>query len=215
MTSTLLIVGIVALGAVLLVTCRASGADIPPTGAKSPLEFTIKANDGSDHALAQYRGKVLLLVNTASKCGFTKQYAGLQQLYTAKQAQGLVILGIPSNDFLSQEPGTDGDIKEFCQRNFGVTFPLMAKLTVKGEAQAPLYRYLTAESPFPGKVSWNFNKFLIGRDGQVVGRFGSTTAPDAAEFQAAIDAALAAQVPAPAASTTGDVKSNGTTETKH
>lgn len=193
MTSSLLSIGIIALAVVLVAACRVSGAELPATGAKSPLEFTIKANDGTDHALSQYKGKVVMLVNVASKCGFTKQYAGLQKLYADHQAKGFVIIGVPANDFMGQEPGTDADIKTFYQTKFGVTFPLMAKVVVAaGETQAPLYRYLTKESPFPGKISWNFNKFLIGRDGQVVARFGSQTTPDDAELLAAVDKALAA-----------------------
>ena len=211
MVQALLVVGVIALAVVVFASCRSSAAELPATGAKSPLDFTLKANDGSDYPLAKLKGKVVMLVNTASKCGYTKQYAGLQKLFTTYADRGLVIIGIPSNDFLSQEPGTDGDIKEFCQRNFGVTFPLMAKVAVKGEAQVPLYRYLTAESPFPGKISWNFNKFLIGRDGQLASRYGSNTAPDDADFIAAIEAALAANVP-PASEATP--KSTGTKETK-
>lgn len=211
MIKTLLVVGVISLAAVVFASCRSSAAELPATGAKSPLDFTLKANDGSDYPLANLKGKVVMLVNTASKCGYTKQYAGLQKLYATYADRGLVIVGIPSNDFLSQEPGTDGDIKEFCQRNFGVTFPLMAKVAVKGEAQVPLYRYLTAESPFPGKISWNFNKFLIGRDGQLVSRYGSNTAPDDADFIKAIEAALAANV-SPASEAAP--KSTGTQETK-
>lgn len=207
MTKALILIGVIALAAVIFASCRASSAEVPATGAKSPLDFTLKANDGSDYPLASLKGKVVMLVNTASKCGYTKQYAGLQKLYVTYADKGLVIIGIPSNNFLSQEPGTDGDIKEFCQLNFGVTFPLMAKVDVKGDAQVPLFRYLTGESPFPGKVSWNFNKFLIGRDGQLASRYGSNTAPDDATFIAAIEAALAVKLPA-------DPKSTGTTETK-
>lgn len=207
MTQTLLIVGVLALAAVVFTSCRASAAELPATGAKSPLDFTLKANDGSDYPLAKLKGKVVMLVNTASKCGYTKQYAGLQKLFVTYADRGLVIIGIPSNDFLSQEPGTDSDIKDFCLRNFGVTFPLMAKVAVKGDEQVPLYRYLTVESPFPGKISWNFNKFLIGRDGQLLSRHGSNTAPEDESFIKAIETALA--VPAPAAE-----KSTGTQETK-
>lgn len=207
MTQALLLVGVLALAAVVLASCRSSAAELPATGAKSPLDFTLKANDGSDYPLANLKGKVVMLVNTASKCGYTKQYAGLQKVYTTYADRGLVIVGIPSNDFLSQEPGTDGDIKDFCQRNFGVTFPLMAKVAVKGDAQVPLYRYLTGESPFPGKISWNFNKFLIGRDGQLVNRYGSNTAPEDVDFIAAIEAALAVKVPT-------EGKTTGTKETK-
>lgn len=211
MTKILILVGVIALAAVVFASCRAPAAEVPATGAKSALDFTLKANDGSDYPLTNLTGKVVMLVNTASKCGYTKQYAGLQKLYITYADRGLVIIGIPSNDFLSQEPGTDGDIKEFCQRNFGVTFPIMSKVAVKGDAQVPLFRYLTAESPFPGKVSWNFNKFLIGRDGQLMNRYGSNTAPDDADFIAAIEKALAVNLPL---ATEATPKSTGTQETK-
>ncbi len=195
MLKTILVISALALGAVLLFACRSSAADLPATGKSSPLDFTLKANDGTEQALAQYRGKVVLLVNTASKCGYTKQYAGLQTLWTTYQARGLVVIGIPSDNFMGQEFGTDAEVAAFCQKNFGVTFPLMAKVDVKGDTQAPLYTYLTKESPKPGKISWNFNKFLVGRDGQVIERYGSGTAPDEAAFVAQIEAALA--IPAP------------------
>jgi len=214
MLYTVLVIGAVALVAVVIASCRGDAAEAPTTGVKSPLEFTLTANDGSPYPLQKLQGKVVMLVNTASKCGFTKQYAGLQKLSVTYADRGLVMIGIPSNDFLSQEPGTDGDIKEFCQRNFGVTFPLMAKVAVKGELQAPLYRYLTAESPFPGKVSWNFNKFLIGRDGQVRARFGSKAAPEDAELVHAIEAALAVQVPEKTGAASEAPKTTGAQETK-
>ncbi len=193
MYKTLLVAGALALGAVILFACRGSGAEPVPTGKTSPLEFDLVAIDGTPHSLAQYRGKVVLLVNTASRCGFTKQYAGLEKLSLAHQAEGLVIIGIPSNDFLGQEPGSDAEIQSFCQKNYGVTFPLMSKVVVKGAGQAPLYTYLTHESPFPGAISWNFNKFLIGRDGKVSARFGSKTAPEDPELVAAVQTALAAK----------------------
>lgn len=198
MYQTFLIIGALALGAVLFFACRAPAAEPPATGATSPLAFTLKANDGTDHPLEQHRGKVLLIVNTASKCGFTKQFAGLQKLWTTYEGRGLVVIGVPSNDFMGQDPGTDAEIKEFCQRNFGVTFPMMAKVVVKGEGQAPLFTYLTKESPKPGAVSWNFNKFLVGRDGQLVERYGSKTAPDDADFITAVEAELAKAAPAAA-----------------
>ena len=195
MLKTLLAVGVLALAAVMLFACRSSAADVPPTGKLSPLDFILKANDGSDYPLAQLRGKVVLLVNTASKCGYTKQYAGLQTLWTTYQKSGLVVIGIPSDNFMGQEYGTNAEVAAFCIKNFGVTFPLMAKVDVKGDKQTPLFTYLTLESPKPGKVSWNFNKFLIGRDGQLIERYGSGTAPDETAFITQIEAALAVAVP--------------------
>ena len=198
MFKSLIAVGILALAAVVFLAARSSGAEQPATGATSPLDFTLIANDGTPHPLSQYRGKVVLLVNTASRCGFTKQYSGLQQLWTTYGERGLVVIGIPSNDFLGQDPGTDAEIREFCTRSFGVTFPLMAKVTVKGKDQVPLYRYLTTESSKPGSIGWNFAKFLVGRDGQVIDRFAPTTGPESKDLIAAIEAALAAPLPASA-----------------
>jgi len=159
-----------------------------------PLDFTLKGNDGSDYPLAQHRGEVVLIVNVASKCGFTPQYKALQALYTQHHAAGLTIIGVPANDFRGQEPGTDAQIATFCSTTYGVTFPLMAKVAVTGDSIAPLYAWLTTKSPFPGPIGWNFNKFLVGRDGQVVARFESKVKPDAPEFIAAIEKALAISV---------------------
>jgi glutathione peroxidase len=204
MLKTLLAVGVLALAAVTLFACRSSAADLPPTGKSSPLDFTLKANDGSDYPLAQHRGKVVLLVNTASKCGYTKQYAGLQTLWTTYRSKGLVVIGIPSDNFMGQEFGTDAEVAAFCTKNFGVTFPLMAKVDVKGDTQAPLYTFLTKESSKPGKISWNFNKFLVGRDGQLIERYGSGTAPDDQVFISQVEAALAVTVPKTLADTQGE-----------
>jgi len=154
-----------------------------------PLDFTLKANDGSDYPLAQHRGEVVLLVNVAS------QYKALQALYAQHHAAGLTIIGVPANDFRGQEPGTDAQIATFCSTTYGVTFPIMAKVAVTGDGIAPLYAWLTTKSPFPGPIGWNFNKFLIGRDGQVVARFESKVKPDAPEFIAAVEAALAVSMP--------------------
>lgn len=148
--------------------------------------------DGKPYPLAQHRGKVVLLVNVASKCGFTGQYAKLEELYAGRKARGLVLIGVPSNDFgvlSGQEPGTEAAIKSFCTLTYGVTFPLMAKVVVSGAEAIPLYRWLTTR-PGCSAVSWNFNKFLIGRDGTSVRQFGSRTKPDDPELLAAIDAAL-------------------------
>ncbi len=167
---------------------------------------------GEASSLADYAGKVLLVVNVASKCGLTPQYAGLEALYERFRDHGLVVLGFPANNFLGQEPGTNDEIAEFCRTNFSVAFPMFSKLSVAGDDQHPLYAALTAAAPraqgdpdgfratLKGHgltvneapdVLWNFEKFLIGRDGQVIGRFAPTTAPDDEALIAAIEAALA------------------------
>ncbi len=148
---------------------------------------------GESVKLAEYKGKVMLIVNTASKCGFTGQYDGLQKLYETYGEKGLVVLGFPSNDFLGQEPGSNEEIQSFCRLNYGVTFPMFAKVAVKGDDAHPLYRFLTSEETNPGfsdKISWNFNKFLVNRDGKVVARFGSRTKPDSKELVDAVEKAL-------------------------
>lgn len=156
-------------------------------------DFTMKNIDGNDVNLGEFKGKVLLIVNVASKCGFTGQYAGLEKLYKTYSSQGLVVLGFPANNFMGQEPGTEAEIKSFCALNYGVTFPMFAKISVKGKTQHPFYGFLTSKATnpnFDGSISWNFNKFLIGRDGTVLGRFGSRTAPDNKELVAAVERAL-------------------------
>ncbi|MFO7534452.1 MAG: glutathione peroxidase [Kiritimatiellia bacterium] len=156
--------------------------------------FTMKNIDGQDVSLSEYKGKVMLVVNVASKCGFTRQYAGLEALYKKYAGQGLVVLGFPANDFLWQEPGSESEIKQFCTLNYGVTFPLFGKISVKGDDQHPLYTYLTAKETnpeFAGGITWNFNKFLIGKDGKILNRFGSKTAPESPELVKAVEEALA------------------------
>ncbi len=158
-------------------------------------DFTVRDIDGKEVNLSAFKGKVLLMVNVASKCGFTGQYAGLEQLYQAYTHRGFVVLGFPANNFLGQEPGSESDIKRFCTLTYGVTFPMFAKLSVKGRDIHPLYEFLTSKETNPtfgGAVSWNFNKFLIGRDGAIVGRFGSRTKPDDNELVAAVEQALKA-----------------------
>ena len=148
---------------------------------------------GEKTSLADYKGKAVLLVNVASKCGFTKQYDGLQKLYEEKKDDGLVILGFPCNDFGGQEPGTIEEIQTFCRAKYGVTFPIMAKIHVKGKEQHPLYTALTgSEGAFPGDTKWNFGKILIDKDGKPVAKFGSATKPDSEELAKAIADALAA-----------------------
>jgi glutathione peroxidase len=151
----------------------------------------IKDIDGQETSLKTYAGKAILIVNVASKCGYTRQYAGLEALYRKYKDRGLVVLGIPSNDFGGQEPGTEAEIKEFCTKKFDVTFPMTAKVSVKGADQHPLYAALTGpDSPAPGPVKWNFGKFLISKDGKLLARWDSKTEPDDATLTAAIEAAL-------------------------
>jgi len=144
-------------------------------------DFTMENIEGDSVKLADFRGKVILIVNTASKCGFTYQYEGLEKLYETYKDSGLVILGFPANNFLKQEPGSDEEIASFCSLNYGVTFLMFSKISVKGKDIHPLYKYLTskdADHEFGGKISWNFNKFLISRDGKIINRFGSKVKPE-------------------------------------
>jgi glutathione peroxidase len=153
------------------------------------LQFKMTTLDGKTLDLSKFQGKVVLLVNVASECGYTPQYKGLQALYAKHAKDGLVIVGVPSNDFGKQEPGTNEEIAKFCKTNYGVTFPMLAKVTVKGAGQCPLYKFLTSKetnSKFAGPVRWNFEKFLIGRNGEVVARFDSDVDPDSEDFQKAI-----------------------------
>ncbi len=154
--------------------------------------FEATTIDGKTVPLSSYQGKVALVVNTASRCGFTPQYEGLQKLFRKYEARGLVILGFPSNDFAGQEPGTNGEIKKFCTLKYDVGFPMFSKDKVTGPAKQPLYHYLTERSPdkFRGEVQWNFEKFLIDRKGNVIGRFRSKVKPDDPELIQAIEAAL-------------------------
>jgi len=162
--------------------------------ATDALDFKVKDIDGKDVDLGTYRGKVALIVNTASKCGHTPQYADLQSLWTKYQDSGLVVLGFPSNDFMWQEPGTNKEIREFCSSKFHVTFPMFEKIDVKGKDQIPLYAYLTAQETKPtgkGSISWNFEKFLIGKDGKVAARFSPGTSPSDPAVIQAIETELA------------------------
>jgi glutathione peroxidase len=139
--------------------------------------FTMKTIDGNDKKLSDYKGKVLMIVNVASKCGHTPQYKGLEALYKQYKDRGFMILGFPANNFLSQEPGTNKEIKTFCSMNYGVTFDMFSKISVKGDDQDSLYRYLTEESPVPGGVKWNFQKYLVDKKGNVVDKFSPGTEP--------------------------------------
>lgn len=160
----------------------------------SIFEVSLKDIDGQTTTLAPYRGRVLLIVNVASACGYTGQYEGLQALYAKYQKRGLTVLGFPCNQFGGQESGSEAEIKEFCSANFHVTFPMFAKIAVNGAQRHPLYAALAGSgAAFPGDISWNFNKFLVGRDGKVIARFDSGTEPDSAACVKAIEAALAAK----------------------
>lgn len=154
-------------------------------------EFEMKTIEGKPKKLADYKGQVLMIVNTASLCGFTPQYKDLQALYEKRSAQGLRIAAFPANEFGAQEPGTDAAIKTFCLSKYAVSFDLYSKIAVKGEAIHPLYRYLTTESGFPGEIPWNFSKFLVDKKGKVVARFGPDADPMGREIGAAVDKALA------------------------
>jgi len=159
-----------------------------------PLNFTMKSLDGKDVDLSKYQGKVVMIVNVASKCGLTPQYKKLQTLHEKYSKEGLAILGFPCNQFLSQEPGTSEEIKEFCRVNYGVGFNLFAKVEVNGDGACDFYKNLTAlgtKPVGPGKISWNFEKFVVGRNGEIVARFGPRTTPDDAEVIKVIEAELA------------------------
>jgi len=153
-------------------------------------EFSVKSNDGKDVSLAQYKGKALLIVNTASECGYTPQYKGLEELYQQYKGQGLEILAFPSNDFGGQEPGSDAEIKKFCELKYKTTFPLFAKIPVKGDAAHPLYKYLTGLKDNGGEVKWNFNKFLVKPDGTVVAHLASGADPTSADVKKQVEAVL-------------------------
>jgi len=153
-------------------------------------QFTMKTIDGTDKPLADYEGKVLLVVNVASQCGLTPQYKSLEAISRKYAGKAFAVLGFPANDFGAQEPGTEAQIKEFCSTKYDVTFPMFAKITVKGASKHPLYAYLTSNAAPAGEVTWNFGKFLVGKDGKVIKRFDPQVAPDAPEVLAAIEAAL-------------------------
>ncbi|MBO0861506.1 MAG: glutathione peroxidase [Chloracidobacterium sp.] len=188
--------------AVLLITSVAVALTWDESGAlkdgekmteKSVLDFTMKSIDGLDVKLDSYSGKVLLLVNVASKCGYTPQYKGLESLYEKYKDQGLVVMGFPANNFLWQEPGSNDEIKTFCSTKYNVTFPMFAKISVKGSKIDPLYKFLTSKETnpeFSGGISWNFNKFLVDRSGKIVARFGSKDEPESVKVVQAVEQAL-------------------------
>ena len=158
------------------------------------LNFKMKSLEGKSVDLSKYKGKVVLIVNVASQCGNTPQYAGLEELHEKYAEKGLAVLGFPANEFGAQEPGSDAEIGEFCEKNYGVKFDMFSKVVVKGEGQCPLYKFLTSKETdpkFAGDVSWNFEKFLIGRDGKVVARFAPKVKPESEEVVSVIEEQLA------------------------
>jgi glutathione peroxidase len=162
--------------------------------AASVHDIQVKDIDGKDTSMNAYKGKVTLVVNVASKCGFTKQYTALEATHLKYQDKGFAVLGFPCNQFGGQEPGSNEEIKQFCTSKFNVTFPLFDKIEVNGDNRHPLYAALAGkDSPFPGDIKWNFTKFLVGKDGKVLKRFDSRTTPDSPEVTEAIEAALAAK----------------------
>jgi glutathione peroxidase len=162
-------------------------------GDKTVFDYTLSSIDGQPAPLSAFKGKVVMLVNVASRCGFTPQYSALEAIYEKYKDRGFVIVGIPANNFGAQEPGTNQEIKTFCQSKYNVKFPMMSKVSVKGDDQTPLYQFLTDKSANPktgGDIQWNFTKFLIGADGQILARFEPKVTPDSPEVTSAIESAL-------------------------
>ncbi|MGH7144903.1 MAG: glutathione peroxidase [Planctomycetota bacterium] len=175
-------------------TALSGESTMPATKPTGVLSFTVKDIDGQDVALDKYRGDVLLIVNVASLCGHTPQYAGLEALFQKYHAQGFEVLGFPANNFHQQEPGSDAQIKEFCTSKYHVSFPMFSKISVKGDDQAPLYNYLVNQQPdtkLRGDITWNFEKFLVNRKGEVIARFAPKITPETPEVVSAIEKALA------------------------
>jgi glutathione peroxidase len=177
------------------VTSGRAADDSAKSSSSPALSFQVKDIDGKSVDLAKtYQGKVLLVVNTASQCGYTKQYAGLESVYEKFKGKGFEVLAFPANEFGAQEPGSNGEIKSFCESTYHVTFPLFSKIVVKGEGIHPFYDYLTnpkTDAKFAGPISWNFNKFLINRKGEVIARFASGDGPESPKVVKAIEDALA------------------------
>lgn len=173
----------------------AASADEPPKKPSSVLDFHVQDIDGKSVELSKYKGDVLLVVNTASQCGFTKQYKGLEEVYEKYKSQGFEVLAFPANEFGQQEPGTNAEIKTFCSSNYNVSFPLFAKIVVGGDGIHPLYKFLTSretDPKFAGPISWNFAKFLVNRKGEVIARFDPQDAPESAKVTKEIEKALKA-----------------------
>jgi len=189
MNLTLVMLLIVVVASSIVAVADPAGKALPEV-----LKLNVKKIDGTDVALSSYQGKVLLIVNTASRCGYTKQYAGLEKIHKEFADKGLAVLGFPANNFGGQEPGSDADIATFCETKFGVTFDMFSKVSVKGDDQSPLFKLLTGADAKPagsGDVKWNFEKFLVSKDGTIVKRFRSAVAPDSDEVKLAIQEELA------------------------
>ncbi|KAA6461193.1 glutathione peroxidase [Acidobacteria bacterium AB60] len=175
----------------VLLLCVAAGMSWAAT--KSIYDFTMRSIDGEQVSLGKFKGKVVLVVNVASKCGFTPQYSGLESLYEKYKDKGFVIVGVPANNFMQQEPGTDAEIKKFCTNKYNVSFPMMSKVSVLGDDKTPLYQYLTSKDTdpeFAGDIKWNFTKFLFDRNGKPVARFEPEVKPDSPEVEQAVQSAL-------------------------
>jgi len=173
------------LGALLMTTSAFAASSVH--------EFTLNAINGTPTPLANYKGKVMLIVNVASQCGYTYQYEGLQALWLKYKDRGLVVTGFPANNFGGQEPGTNVEIGAFCKAKFGVTFPMFSKISVAGKDKAPLYQFLTTNPKTAGEIPWNFTKYLVDRNGKVLARFDAAVEPESKELTSAIEAALAAK----------------------
>ncbi len=170
-----------------------AASPLPASPRQNLYEFALERIDGQTESLSTYRGQVLLIVNVASKCGFTPQYEGLEALYDRYRERGFAVLGFPANDFLGQEPGTNEEIAEFCRATWSVEFPMFAKISVKGEQKHPLYRFLTSRpAPIGGEIEWNFQKFLVDREGRIVERFAPATRPEDPRVVGRIESLLAA-----------------------
>ena len=190
MRNKMLITMIVGAAAIAALVASVGWTENASAGGKSVLDFKMRDIDGKDVKLTKFKGNVLLVVNTASKCGYTPQYEGLESIYTKYKEKGFYVLGFPANNFGAQEPGTEAEIKEFCTSKYHVTFPMFAKISVKGEDQDPLYKFLTSKETdpdFAGDITWNFNKFLVDRKGNVVARFSSKDTPESPAVTQAID----------------------------
>jgi glutathione peroxidase len=177
----------------LIAALLASAVFAISAGAASIYDYTLKSIDGVPTPLSSFKGKVVMLVNVASRCGYTPQYAGLESLYEKHKDQGFVIVGIPANNFMQQEPGSNAEIKTFCKSKYDVTFPMMAKVSVKGDDTTPLYQYLTSKQQNPktgGDIQWNFTKFIVGRDGEIVARFEPAITPADPALTSALESAL-------------------------
>ena len=181
---------LVTIAALLGLTGTASAGTEPKPAPRNVLSFSVVTIDGTKEPLSVYKGKALLIVNTASRCGFTPQYEGLEALYQKYHERGFEVLAFPANDFMHQEPGTNAEIKTFCSTKYNTTFPLFSKISVKGKSIHPLYAYLTKETKFKGHITWNFNKFLVNPEGKVVARFGSNVEPQSKDVTDKLEAIL-------------------------